>query len=73
MKKRIFLILYIIIIFCELHISFVYARTEEIYIDKAYINGILINSYPYSGYQRVIAENLRNYGFDVTWDAEKKT
>ena len=40
---------------------------------KAYINGEPIMTYNIDGYTGVIAEDLRNYGFDVEWRADSRT
>lgn len=40
---------------------------------KAYINGEPIMTYNIDGYTGIIAEDLRNYGFDVEWRADSRT
>lgn len=40
---------------------------------KASINGYDINSYNVDGYTYVVAEDLRNYGFNVVWDSSSRT
>ena len=39
----------------------------------AYINNYAIPSYAANGTSVVVAEDLRNYGFDVTWNANART
>jgi len=39
----------------------------------AYINNYAIPSYAVNGTTVIVAEDLRNYGFDVQWDGETKT
>ena len=52
-------------------------QTDELpvlYTDvKAYINGYEIPCYSVNGYCVITAEDLRGYGFDVTWDGEMRT
>lgn len=40
---------------------------------RAYIDGAYINSYNINGMTAVVAEDLRSYGFDVTWDGDSRT
>lgn len=69
MRKRIFLVLCIMV--CSFRTCIIYGG-ENFYKttkdEKTYINGILIDSYG----KDIIAEDLRNYGFNVTWDTENK-
>lgn len=47
---------------------------KAVYTDiAAYINGYPIPSYNVDGYTVIVAEDLRNYGFDVTWDGDART
>lgn len=47
---------------------------RAVYTDiAAYINGYPIPSYNVDGYTVIVAEDLRNYGFDVVWDGEART
>ena len=39
----------------------------------AYIDGLAINSYNIDGWTGVVAEDLANYGFDVTWNGSERT
>lgn len=75
MRKKLFLTFCISIILCFLQVSIIYGEETKIYTYgescKAYINGIFIDSYDYGG-QYIIAEDLRDYGFDVTWDTNNK-
>ena len=74
MKKK--LIIIVILIFILGNIS--YGNNTYIIGDKVdetvytdiitYINNIPIKSYNIKGYTAVVAEDLRNYGFDIYWD-----
>ncbi|MCI8629605.1 MAG: hypothetical protein HFE57_08965 [Firmicutes bacterium] len=65
----------IILLFCMMiNSSIVFAKTGDI-IGKilstditAYINGAAIPSYNIDGYTGIVAEDLENYGFDVTYN-----
>lgn len=46
-----------------------YVNTDII----AYINGAPIKSYNINGYTGIIAEDLRDYAFDVIWSEEERT
>ena len=53
-----------------------YALAEKIVVKSdinAYIDYTPIRSYNVDGYTYVIAEDLRNYGFDVVWNADERT
>lgn len=39
----------------------------------AYINNYIIPSYNIEGYTGIVAEDLRNYGFDVIWNEDERT
>lgn len=39
----------------------------------AYINDYIIPSYNIEGYTGIVAENLRNYGFNVVWNEQERT
>lgn len=47
-----------------------YAKYTDI---AAYINHYPITSYNINGYTAVVAEDLRNYGFDVKWNAYERS
>ena len=59
-------------------ITVTYAKTGDIlgyakYTDiSAYINHYPITSYNINDYTAVVAEDLRNYGFNVVWDGENR-
>lgn len=76
MRKKLFLTFCISIILCFLQVSIIYGEETKIYTygksNKVYINEILIDSYHYSGHQCIIAEDLNNYGFNVTWNTNNK-
>ncbi len=39
---------------------------------RAYVDGLPIKSYNIDGWTGVVAEDLREYGYDVVWDAEHR-
>ena len=47
-----------------------YAKYTDI---AAYINNYPITSYNINDYTVIVVEDLRNYGFDVTWDEDART
>lgn len=54
--------------------NMVYAQKMAVKSDiKAYIDYTPIKSYNVDGYTYVIAEELRNYGFDVVWSNEERS
>ena len=72
MKKIMFLILICgVMIFS---VCPVFAQKVAVKSDiKAYIDYTPIGSYNVDGYTYVIAEELRNYGFDVIWNNDERT
>ena len=47
---------------------------KAVYTDiVASINGFPITSYNIDGYTAIVAEDLRNYGFEVIWDAAERS
>ncbi len=74
MKKIIMITLLVCIALTTLLPTFAYAKPGDVlgyakYTDiSAYINHYPITSYNINGYTVVVAEDLRNYGFDVTWN-----
>ena len=72
MKKIIALVLSIgVMLGCD---GAVYAQKMAVKSDiKAYIDYTPIKSYNIDGYTYVIAEELRNYGFDVVWSNEERS
>lgn len=77
MKKIIAITLTIIMCFSAMS-AFAYRNGDVIgnacYTDiRSRINGYDIASYNVDGYTYIIAEDLRNYGFDVVWDPYART
>lgn len=60
-------------------VTVTYAKTGDIlgyakYTDiSAYINHYPITSYNINDYTAIVAEDLRNYGFNVVWDGENRS
>lgn len=79
MKKFVTVFLLISIILTTLMPTALFAVSGDIigyakYTDiSAYINHYPINSYNINDYTAVVAEDLRNYGFDVVWDGEARS
>lgn len=78
MKKVIsLLIIFVLLISCLGTTGFAareYYVGDAIYTDIiTYINHFPIPSYNVNGYTMIVAEDLRNYGFDVLWDKYNRT
>jgi len=77
MKKLVSIVVLLVICFSCMS-AFAYTKNGAVighacYTDiRARINGYDIASYNVDGYTYIIAEDLRNYGFDVVWDASKR-
>lgn len=72
MKKFVALVLSAGVIFGSVNMA--YAQKMAVKSDiKAYIDYTPIKSYNVEGYTYVIAEELRNYGFDVVWSNEERS
>ena len=77
MKKIIAITLAFVICMCSMN-CFAYTNGDVIgyacYTDiVAKINGYELESYNVDGYTYIIAQDLRNYGFDVIWDENART
>ena len=78
MKKIISLVLAFCLVVSVLSISATakigdiigYAKYTDI---AAYINHYPITSYNINDYTAIVVEDLRNYGFDVTWNGDNRT
>lgn len=79
MKRKKLLNLVLVFCFFAVLSTRGYAKTGDIigyaqYTDiAAYINHYPITSYNINGYTVVVAEDLRNYGFDVEWNELNRT
>jgi len=77
MKKLVSLLLSVSFIFATFTTSF--AKTGDVigyakYTDiSAYINHYPITSYNINDYTAVVAEDLRNYGFNVEWNGDSRS
>jgi len=78
LKKKISMLLSVILCVSMFTITGVSAKNGDVightvYTDiVAYINHYPIQSYNMDGYTVVIAEDLANYGFNVSWNADSK-
>lgn len=78
MKKSIFKILVMVLIVAAMS-TVAFAAIGDVlgyamYTDiAAYINHYPITSYNINGYTAIVVEDLRNYGFDVTWNQDART
>lgn len=74
MKKIFTILIALITLSVTANISNAYEITgEAVNTDiRAYINSIPIKSYNIDGWTGVIAEDLRDYGFSVEWNGEKR-
>ncbi len=67
------IVVFLLLLLCSMNVS---AKTIERIVETdivTFIDNSPIKSYNYKGYTYVIAEDLRNYGFDVEWNPAQRT